>query len=190
MLSVCVFASAAPAESLPASVAACASEKDVLKRLSCFDREVAPFLKQPTPSDARPAAAAAAAAAPAAAAPVVAAPAAAAPAAAAPAAAAPAAAAPAAAAAAATGGAAVAASASAPGQPAKHIEAHIVRIENFPDEIVVHLDNDQVWQQVDPAPASPNLRTGDPVTIDRSMAAYCLSGPNGVAVKVRLKNKK
>jgi hypothetical protein len=167
-LSVCVLAPTAAAESLPASVAACASEKDVLKRLSCFDREVAPFLKQPAAPSAegKPAAAAAAAAT----------------------------------------GAAVAASSSTPthsgsGEAAKetvpssggkpqHVAAHIVRIENFPDEIVVHLDNDDVWQQVDPAPASPNLRAGDAVTIDRSMAAYWLSGPNGVAIKVKQRTKK
>jgi len=43
---------------------------------------------------------------------------------------------------------------------------------------------------VDPAPASPNLRVGDAVTIDRAMAAYWLSGPNGVAIKVKQRKKK
>src|SRR3569833_3195925 len=40
-------ASAAIAQSLPPSVAACASEKDSLARLVCFDREVAKY-SQPT----------------------------------------------------------------------------------------------------------------------------------------------
>lgn len=47
--------SAAFAQSLPASVAACASEKDSLVRLTCFDREVAKYTQSsarvaPTPT--------------------------------------------------------------------------------------------------------------------------------------------
>src|SRR5581483_8085097 len=71
--------------------------------------------------------------------------------------------------------------------PPRHIAARIVRVENFPDAIVVHLDNGQVWQQVQEASAAVNLRAGDTVTIDREMAAYWLSGKDGVVVKVRQK---
>src|SRR5215510_4877816 len=50
-----IAASAAFAQSLPPSVAACASEKDSLARLVCFDREVAKYTQSsarvaPTPS--------------------------------------------------------------------------------------------------------------------------------------------
>src|SRR5215468_334294 len=80
------------ADSLPASVAACAAEHDPHERLACYDREVARF----APAAAAPAAVAPAAVAPAAVAPAAVASAAAASAAAAPAAAASAAVAPAA----------------------------------------------------------------------------------------------
>jgi len=63
----------ASAETLPASVAACAAETDVLHRLACYDREVARFLQKAPGTASRDAAAPAAPAAPAgAAAPAVA----------------------------------------------------------------------------------------------------------------------
>jgi len=172
----CVAAPAAQAESVPASVRACTFETDSLKRLICFDREVAKYVGQPggdtqsgdlrsqpttpkvlpgPPREDRSeagAGASASTAAPATAASAVAAPA-------------PAAAPP----------------------PQKHFSGKILSIENFPDAMVVHLDNGQVWQQVQEANASLNLRPGDTVTIDREFAAYWLSGKDGVAVKVRQK---
>lgn len=69
----------------------------------------------------------------------------------------------------------------------KHISARIVRIENFPDAVVVHLDNDQVWQQVQEASAAVNLRVGDTVSIDRELLAYWMSGADGTAFKVKRK---
>ena len=48
--------SAAFAQSLPPSVAACASEKDSLVRLTCFDREVAKYTQSSTPVAPTPAA--------------------------------------------------------------------------------------------------------------------------------------
>jgi hypothetical protein len=75
-----------------------------------------------------------------------------------------------------------------PPEAPRHVSARIVSIENFPDEIVVHLDNGQVWQQIQEANASVSLRPGDTVTIDREMAAYWLSGKDGVALKVKRKN--
>ncbi len=67
------------------------------------------------------------------------------------------------------------------------IAARVVRIENYEDEIIVHLDNGQVWQQVEEAQADANLRPGDAVTIVRSSGSYWLSGRNGAALKVRRK---
>jgi len=150
------------ADSLPATVAACAAEHDPSKRLACYDREVARFAPAP--------------------------PAAVAPAAVAPAAVAPAAAAPAAGV---TAAAAVGAGESTPASGAqgatepRHIAARIVSIENYADELVLHLDNGQIWQQVQAADADANLHPGDAVTIDRSLGSYWLSGRSGAALKVK-----
>jgi hypothetical protein len=170
----CVLAPAAWAESLPASVRACAQEPDSLKRLICYDREVARYNDQPSggqsptvgPSgrDLRSTPTT----------PTVP-----------------------------PGPPREDRSDSGPGQaqpsppipppapappPApKHVSARIVKIENFPDAIVVHLDNGQVWEQIQEASASVSLRPGDTISIDREMAAFWMSGKDGVAVKVRQK---
>lgn len=143
----------AGAQSLPPAVAACAEETDVLKRLSCFDREVAPYLSHP--AQAAPAAQA-------------------------------------------TSPAGTASATAAPPHPAsppaapvdttRHIQARIVGIETYPDGIVVHLDNGQVWREVEDTPVDLRLRAGDTVTIERLMGSYWISGHNGTAAKVRLKN--
>ena len=59
-------------------------------------------------------------------------------------------------------------------------------IDHFPDYVVVHLDNEQIWKQVSDSPGGPALRTGDPVTIDKEMGSYWLAGPKGDAVQVKL----
>lgn len=146
----------AGAETIPASVRACTQETDSLKRLICFDREIARYTGQPaatqggTVSPAPPASAASAnrpLATP----------------------------------------SAATEPAAAPSKP-KHISAHIVSIESFPDSMVIHLDNNEIWQQIQEASSDPNLRVGDTVTIDREMGAYWLSAGNGSAIKVRQKN--
>jgi len=161
-LAAWVFTPAVWAQTIPASVRACTLETDSLKRLVCFDKEVARYMGQPPATQG---------AAPSPPAPpnrstdppaVAAAPAPALPASAPPAPAAP-----------------------APDKP-RHIAAHILSIEPFPDAMVVHLDNNQVWEQIQEAPADVNLHTGDPVTIDREMGSYWLSG-KGAAMKVRQK---
>jgi hypothetical protein len=162
----CLAVPAAQADSLPPSVRACAQEPDSLKRLVCFDREVARYNDQataaagkavpiPPPVPVPPASALSGSAqAPSAAA------------------------------------TAPAQDSASPASPPKHISAHVVSVENFPDAIVVHLDNGQVWQQIQEATGTVGLRAGDTVTIDREMAAYWLSGKDGVAVKVRQKVRK
>jgi hypothetical protein len=159
-------APAARAESVPASVRACTLETDSLKRLICFDREVARYGAQPSSGDAKQL--------PPAAdlrsqpttpkvlpgppredrsdsgdQPAVAAP--------------------------------------APANLPRHMAARIVSIESFPDAMVVHLDNDQVWEQIQEASADVNLHAGDTVSIDREMGSFWLSGSNGVAIKVKQK---
>jgi hypothetical protein len=169
----CIAAPAAQAESVPASVRACTLETDSLKRLICFDREVARYSGEPSAGDAKqvpPAAAPDLRAQPttpkvppgppredqSGSADQPAAPAA-------------------------------AAAAPAPVKLPRHIAARIVSIESFPDTLVVHLDNAQVWEQIQEASADVNLHAGDSVSIDREMGSYWLSGSGGTAIKVRQK---
>ena len=152
------LAPAARAESVPASIRACTLETDSLKRLICFDRELARYSDQPSTGGAKQVPPAAAAS------PIGAA---------------------------AAGGAATPAAPAAPAAPAKpprHTSARIVSIESFPDALVLHLDNDQVWEQIQVASADVNLHAGDTVSIDREMGSFWLSGNNGVAMKVKQKN--
>ena len=143
----------ARADSVPASIRACSLESDSLKRLVCFDREVARYSGQPSTGDAKQV-----------------------PSASPPAGSADQPAAPAA-----------AAAAAAPVKLPRHIAARIVSIESFPDTLVVHLDNEQVWEQIQEASADVNLHAGDAVSIDREMGSYWLSGSGGTAIKVRQK---
>ena len=149
------------ADSLPASVAACAAEDDVHKRLACYDREVARFTPAlpgapvPPVAPAPPAAPVPPAAEVTAATPAVGA------------------------------GESKVASGAQGATETRHIAARIVSIERYPDEIVLHLDNGQIWQQVQAADADPNLHPGDAVTIDRSLGSYWLSGRSGTALKVK-----
>jgi hypothetical protein len=161
-LATCFLTPAAWAQTIPASVRACTLETDSLKRLICFDQEVARYTGQPpatqgaAPSRGTVSASVANATAPppqsnsgdqSPEAPVA------------------------------------AAAAAAPNKP-RHIAARIVSIENFPDALVVHLDNNQVWEQIQEAAADANLHKGDSVTIDREFGSYWLSG-SGAPMKVR-----
>jgi hypothetical protein len=170
------------ADPLPASVRACAAITDVLQRLSCYDREVARY---PAPqAKSAPTGAPAAsmsqtpAPAPQAAAKVVTPPAASssntAGASAPPAAAGADTTVPA-------GGAAAADS-------SKHFVAHVVSIERLPNEMILHLDNGQVWQEVQSVSGDLSLREGDAVTIDRHFGSSWLSGPHVSSMKVRQKS--
>lgn len=162
----------AHADSLPAGIRACALESDSLKRLVCFDREVARYSSQPSTGDAKqvpPASPPARDLRSQATTPKV------------------------------PPGPpredqsesgdqpAVAAAPPAPAKAPRHIAARIVSIEDFPDAIVVHLDNEQVWEQIQEASAGVSLHAGDTVSIDREMGSYWLSGRGGTAVKVRQK---
>jgi hypothetical protein len=164
-----VFAAAARAESVPASIRACTLETDSLKRLICFDREVARYSVQPSSSgDAKQAPPASPPAVDLRSQPTT--------------------------------------PKVLPGppredrsdsgdQPAaapaptqlRHTVARILSIDKFPDAMVLHLDNDQVWEQIQEASADVNLRAGDTVSIDREMGSFWLSGSNGVAIKVKRK---
>src|SRR5580692_7983605 len=70
----------------------------------------------------------------------------------------------------------------------KHFVAHVVSIDHQPNEMILHLDNGQVWQEVQSVSGDLSLREGDAVTIDRHFGSYWLSGPHVSSMKVRQKS--
>ena len=168
------------ADQLPASVRACAAITDVLQRLSCYDREVAryPAPQAKSAPAGAPAASTSQTPAPQAAGKVVTPPAASssntAGASAPPAAV--------------SAGTAAPAADAAAADSSKHFVAHLVSIERLPNEMILHLDNGQVWQEVQSVSGDLSLREGDAVTIDRHFGSYWLSGPHVSSMKVRQKS--
>jgi hypothetical protein len=181
------------AESLPASIRACAAETDSLKRLVCYDREVARF-PEPKATDSKATthqhdgaanppntgdgAAATTAAANGAAPAAPATPPN-------------------------SGGSgttAAAANSSAPPAPASppqpqqsrqeagHFSARVVSIDHIPNEMVLHLDNGQAWQEMQSVPGDLSLQVGDTVKIDKRLGSYWLTGPHVSGMKVRQKS--
>jgi len=153
------------AESLPASVRACAALTDSLQRLVCYDREVAKF-PAPTAKAEKSAPAAQQAqsghdAAPAGQLAVGGG-------------------SPGAGAAAASGGSAIASG-------DDHVAAHIVSIDRQANEMILHLDNGQVWQEVQSVSGDLSLREGDAVKIDRHLGSFWLTGPHVSSMKVQRK---
>jgi len=70
---------------------------------------------------------------------------------------------------------------------AAHIAAHIVSIDHQPNAMILHLDNGQVWQEVQSVSGDLSLREGDAVKIDRHLGSYWLSGPHVSSMKVQRK---
>ena len=182
------------ADTLPASVRACAAETDSLKRLVCYDREVARYMEPKPTSQAAPkrgaAAASTAVGSTSAAASTAPADAAAIAPSAPEAPAAP------------TGLAGTTASTAAlPTAPAtsgtsksgsaapnrSHISAHVVSIDRAPNEMVLHLDNGQSWEQLQATSGDLSLQVGDTVKIDKHLGSWWLSGPHVSGMKVRQK---
>ncbi|HWW81771.1 MAG TPA: hypothetical protein VNY82_19375 [Steroidobacteraceae bacterium] len=191
------FPAFAAVESLPASVRACAAETDSLRRLMCYDREVARFPAPaanaapapPTASASQPASGASSGAtSPAPTPPTTATPQS-----------------PPATRAAATTGAQPLASSSNASPPSaentatagagsathsdpQHLTARIVSIDHRPNELTWHLDNGQVWQEVQSVAGDLSLREGDTVKIDKHLGSYWLSGPHVASMRVRQKD--
>lgn len=162
-LSLAAVTQAGAAESLPTSVRACAAETDRERRLDCFDREVARFPDSKATSQAarnQPAAPGSTptpSAAPAAPPSTPAAPAAP------------------------TSAKASVDNASKPGR----ISAQLVGIDRAPNEMVLRLDNGQVWEEVQSVAGDLSLKVGDNVTIDKRLGSYWLTGPHVSGMKVR-----
>ena len=180
------LAAFAAVESLPASVRACAAETDSLRRLMCYDREVARY-PAPVAKTAPVPQTEATTRAPAQAAPApqvtptppnV----------------------PTTQAAATTGAppapsgsnttAATADAGSAAHSDPQHITARIVSIDHRPNELTWHLDNGQVWQEVQGVAGDLSLREGDTVKIDKHLGSYWLSGPHVASMRVKQKEQK
>ena len=161
---VSASSAAGAAETLPASVRACAAITDSLQRLVCYDREVArfpePAAKTATKPETIPAAVSSSGAT------------------------------------AATntdtdtdtaagGDKAAAPSSAAAVKDSGRISAHVVTIDHHPNEMVLHLDNGQVWQEVQSVSGDLSLREGDTVKIEKHLGSYWLSGPHVSSMKVR-----
>ena len=72
------------------------------------------------------------------------------------------------------------------GGGASRVTAHVAGLDRSPDSMVLHLDNGQVWQQIGPASGDLTLRVGDSVTIEKHLGSYWLSSRYVSDMKVRL----
>jgi hypothetical protein len=165
-------APALAAESLPATVRACAAITDSLQRLVCYDREVAKFpapvakAEKSAPGGQEAAGGQSAVGS-----------------------------GPSAAATPGTQAAPTSAAPAAKSNPTSvamasgddHVAAHIVSIDHQPNEMILHLDNGQVWQEVQSVSGDLSLREGDAVKIDRHFGSFWLSGPHVSSMKVQRK---
>jgi len=166
VLPLCGIPGAVFAQSVPPGLRACAADADSARRLACYDREMASLLGRPAPP---PKAELASSSAPAQA-------------------------------------PQAAVATSAPPRPASQeapphhrasvwkfftgssrMTAHIASLDRWPDAMVLHLDNGQVWQQVGRASGDLSLQVGDSVTIEKHLGSYWLSSLHVSDMQVRLK---
>ncbi len=67
--------------------------------------------------------------------------------------------------------------------------ARVAGLDRSPDSMVLHLDNGQIWQQIEPTSGSLTLRVGDSVTIEKHLGSYWLSSRYVSDMKVRLQSQ-
>lgn len=67
--------------------------------------------------------------------------------------------------------------------------ARIASLNRWPNAMVLHLDNGQVWQQTGRASGDLSLRVGDSVTIEKHLGSYWLSSRYVSDMKVRLQRQ-
>jgi hypothetical protein len=166
IVSLLAWDPAGAAETLPASVRACAALTDSLQRLVCYDREVARFPEPAATTATKPSAAPAVAAAKAA----------------------PAASstsAPSGGGSSSAGSTPAATNSAAAAEDSGRISARVLTIDHQPSEMVLHLDNGQVWQQLQSVSGDLSLREGDTVKIEKHFGSYWLSGPHVSSMRVR-----
>lgn len=61
----------------------------------------------------------------------------------------------------------------------------MVSIDRAPNEMVLHLDNGDVWEEVQSVAGDLSLKAGDNITIDKRLGSYWLTGPHVSGMKVR-----
>ena len=174
VLPLCAAAGVAFAQTVPPGLRACTRESDSLRRLVCYDKEMARLMAQPAAAPPAPGSAA-----PSPAPAFIAAP--------------PqpqSTAAPAAASAArqpATSTPLKSAWKAFTGGPSSHLTAHIASMDRWPNAMVLHLDNGQVWEQIGQSSGDLTLQVGDSVTIEKHFGSYWLSSRHVSNMQVRLK---
>lgn len=75
------------------------------------------------------------------------------------------------------------------GGASSQVTAHIARLDRWPDAMVLHLDNGQVWQQIGRASGDLSLHAGDSVKIEKHLGSYWLSSRHVSDMQVRLKSQ-
>jgi hypothetical protein len=75
-----------------------------------------------------------------------------------------------------------------PAAPARHLVGKVSAVRQSGDNLIVTLDNGDVWEQSAPATSQLNLRPGDTVKLDREMASWFLSNRYGDNIQVRLRH--
>ncbi len=71
------------------------------------------------------------------------------------------------------------------GEKSRTRSARIVSIDREPNEMVLHLDNGEVWEQLQGASGDLSLQPGDTVRIERRFGAYYLFADHVNAMRVR-----
>ncbi len=82
---------------------------------------------------------------------------------------------------------AAATAAAPPAAPPQALSAKVTAVHQAGDNLIVTLDNGDVWEQSSPATSQLNLRPGDAVKVDREMGAWFLSNRYGETIQVRLR---
>jgi hypothetical protein len=76
----------------------------------------------------------------------------------------------------------------APPPPApRHLIAKVSAVHQAGDDLIVTLDNGDVWEQSAPASSQLNLRPGDVVHVDREVGSWFLSNRYGDSIQVNLR---
>ena len=74
-----------------------------------------------------------------------------------------------------------------PAAPPRHLSAKVSAVRQSGDNLVVTLDDGDVWEQSAPATSQLNLRPGDVVQLDRELGGWFLSNRYGDNIQVRLR---
>jgi hypothetical protein len=74
-----------------------------------------------------------------------------------------------------------------PAGPPRHLSAKVTAVRQSGDNLIVTLDNGDVWEQSAPATSQLNVRPGDVVQLDRELGGWFLSNRYGDNIQVRLR---